>query len=323
MKRVFRVFLAIGGLVLVLFLLGPQPSREISVRFDPATLDEDLETYLQMSELAVPNLKPGAEKEIVWADPVGKSKTPVSVIYIHGFSASKHEIRPVPDNVAKALGANLFFTRMTGHGRDGQGMGEATLQDWGDDFAEAIRIGERLGDKVLVLATSNGGAVTTWGLSNPELSENVMGVAFFSPAYELLDLPTWFANIPWAETILPAIAGEERSWEPRNEQQGKWWTTSYPSKALFPMTSLLRVVKDIDASTISVPSLFAYSPGDQVVSPTEIEAMAASWGGPVEVLKIEEVTDPYRHVITGDIMAPETTEMVSRTVTDWARSLAR
>ena len=307
----------------MLFFLGPQPNQAIALKYDSSSLGENLEEHLRTSEQSVPNIKPGAEKEIIWADTSNRSKTPVSVVYIHGFSATKHEIRPVPDNVAKALGANLYFTRLTGHGRDGQGMGEATLQDWADDFAEAISIGERLGEKVLVMATSNGGAITTWGLSNPELSEKVLGVAFFSPAYEILDLPTWLANLPWAETILPVVTGHERTWEPRNELQGKWWTTSYPSRAIFPMTSLLKVLKDTDPSAIKVPSLFFYSPGDKVVSPDEIEAVASAWGGPTETVKVDGVNDPYQHVITGDIMAPETTASVSQKVIEWAKTLGR
>ncbi len=307
----------------MLFFLGPKPDQEIAVEFDSATLGDDLEAHLQVSEKSVPNLKSGAEKEIIWADTDTKSRTPLSVVYIHGFSATKHEIRPVPDNVASALGANLYYSRMTGHGRDGAGMAEATLQDWADDFAEAIAIGERLGERVLVLATSNGGAVATWGLSNPILSRNVAGVAFFSPAYELKSLPTWLANIPWAETILPALAGHERSWEPRSELHGKWWTTSYPSKAVFPMTSLFAILKNIDPGQINVPALFFFSPKDQVVDANEIEAVASAWGGQTEIVKIDDASDPYKHVIAGDIMAPENTAVVSQKVIDWASGFGR
>lgn len=293
----------------------------MAVTYDSSVLGEDLDAHLAASEVGVANLKTGAEKEIIWFDQASKSKTPLSVIYIHGFSATKHEIRPVPDNVARALGANLYFTRITGHGRDGAGMGDATLKAWSDDFAEAIAIGERLGERIIVLATSNGGALTTWGLSNPELAKNVAGVVFFSPAYALHDLPGWLANIPWAETLLPLIAGEERSWEPRNELQGKWWTTSYPSKAVFPMTSLQKNLSELDPSSINTPALFFYAPQDRVVIAEEIEKVATAWGGTSEMVKITEASDEYMHVITGDIMAPENTASVSEKIIDWTRSL--
>ncbi len=31
------------------------------------------------------------------------------MVYIHGFGASKNEIYPVPNNIAKALNANIFL----------------------------------------------------------------------------------------------------------------------------------------------------------------------------------------------------------------------
>ena len=74
------------------------------------------------------DIRPGLQKEIVWANPATKTKTPLAIVYIHGFSASKGEVRPLPDKVASALGANLFFTRLTGHGEDGAAMAEGQRQ---------------------------------------------------------------------------------------------------------------------------------------------------------------------------------------------------
>ncbi|MDD4273595.1 MAG: hypothetical protein PHG14_07705 [Desulfobacter postgatei] len=38
-------------------------------------------------------------------------------VYIHGFSATRKETAPLSDLVAKTLNANLFYTRLSGHGR--------------------------------------------------------------------------------------------------------------------------------------------------------------------------------------------------------------
>ena len=84
-----------------------------------------------------------AAKRIVWAGAAGQ-KTPLAVIYVHGFSASAEEIRPVPDEVAKALGANLFYTRLAGHGRSGDAMAEPLAGDWIEDMAEAMAILQKL-----------------------------------------------------------------------------------------------------------------------------------------------------------------------------------
>ena len=66
------------------------------------------------------------------------------------------EIRPVPDEVAKNLGANLFFQRMKGHARPGAEMAKVYPNDFVLDFAEAMAIGRRLGKQVIVIGVSNG-----------------------------------------------------------------------------------------------------------------------------------------------------------------------
>lgn len=321
MKKFFKYLSLFIVIVVVVFALGPRPDANDTITFSPDTIGDDLSAYLSKVEADIPNLTSGAEKEVIWFDPTTKAKTPISIVYLHGFSATKYETRPVADNVARQLGANLFYTRFKGHGRDGPGLADTSVQDWSNDYAEAIAIGERIGEKVLLMATSNGGLITTWGLSKPELANNVMGVVFASPNFELRSLPTWLANIPWAETILPAVAGDHYSWEASNPDHDKWWTTAYPSKAIFPMTSMLKLVKDIDKSKINIPALFFYSPEDLVVVPAEIEAVANQWGGSVEIEKVEETTDKSKHVIMGDILSPENTAPATVRIVEWAKSL--
>ena len=58
----------------------------------------------------------GTEKRILWyGEPA--TVTPFSVVYLHGFSATRQEVAPAAEHVAAAIGANLFETRLTAHGR--------------------------------------------------------------------------------------------------------------------------------------------------------------------------------------------------------------
>ena len=96
-----------------------------------------LEESIKLDEKRFNNLRPNTEKKIIWADK-SSIKTKISLVFIHGFSASRFELNPVIENVAKELGANIFFTRLTGHGQDGQSLADATLKDWIKDTEEAI-----------------------------------------------------------------------------------------------------------------------------------------------------------------------------------------
>ena len=317
MKRFFKFLFGAILLCIAMFLLGPKPDITDTFAFDASAIGDDLDAYLAQSEAKVADLIPGAEKEIIWHQPDSKNKTPYSIVYVHGFSATKHEIRPVPDRVAKAMQANLFYTRIKGHGRTGDGLSDATVQDHADDYAEAIEIGKRLGEKIILIATSNGANISTWGLGQTEFSSDVAAAIFLSANYELQGLSTSLGNIPWAETILPMIAGERREWQPSNELHGKWWTTSYPSTAIFPMMGMLKMLKEVDKSTIKQPALFIFSPEDTVIVPEEIRNVAAEWGGPVELFEVESTEDSSKHVIAGDIMSPGNTNLVTEKMTEW------
>lgn len=79
---------------------------------------EDIDSLLKSQENVVRGLRPGTEKKVLWAQGNGvKSKT--SIVFIHGFSASRIEIDPVVDLIAAELNANVYFTRLRGHGQDG------------------------------------------------------------------------------------------------------------------------------------------------------------------------------------------------------------
>lgn len=75
----------------------------MSNRSQPESLPEDLDGWLAEQEQKFGDIVPGTEKQIFWAGEAG-ARTPLSIVYLHGFSATLGEIRPVPDRVAAALG---------------------------------------------------------------------------------------------------------------------------------------------------------------------------------------------------------------------------
>ena len=58
--------------------------------------------------------------------------------------------------LGKELNANIFFTRLRGHGLDGEALAEATFDDWMIDTNEAIDIGNAIGDKLILIGCSTG-----------------------------------------------------------------------------------------------------------------------------------------------------------------------
>jgi alpha-beta hydrolase superfamily lysophospholipase len=311
--------LTIAALLIgILSLLLPRDGVDRAIAFDPDSLPADLDAYLAASEATVAGLTEGSAKRIVWAGAAGQ-KTPLAIIYVHGFSATAEEIRPVPDDVAGAVGANLYFMRLAGHGRDGTALGAVTAGDWVEDMAEAMAIGRRLGDRVILIATSTGAPLAMIAASDPALSGGLGGVVMISPNFGLRPTAAVILDLPLARYWGPVIAGATRSFAPANERQAAHWTTTYPTVALFPMAALVREGRSLDVSMIKVPALFIYAPADQVVDPARIPAVAAAWGGPVQVTEIAvtEEDDPYSHVIAGDILSPGQTTAVTGLILSW------
>ncbi|MEM7028903.1 MAG: alpha/beta fold hydrolase, partial [Chloroflexota bacterium] len=167
-------------IIAIVFLLGPRVKLDQTLR--SIDLPDDLDQYLHEAEAQVPHLRPGTEKKIIWANEAQKAKTPVSVVYLHGYSASRKETYPLSDEIAQSLGANLFYTRLSGHGQNGQALADATVNDWLNDTVEAFEIGRRLGERVLIIGTSTGATLATW-LVAQSFSREILATILISPNF--------------------------------------------------------------------------------------------------------------------------------------------
>lgn len=305
--------------LIILFLAGPRISIETHIR--PVDLPQDLAAYLAAAEAQIPDLRPNTEKTIIWANPERKNKTAQAIIYLHGFSATRQETAPLADTVAQTLGANLFYTRLTGHGRHGQALAEATVNDWLNDTSEALTIGRRLGEQVIVIGVSTGGALATWLAAHPH-STDISALVLLSPNFALQDRKSEFLLWPWSKLIVSLIGQSTRSREPLNHQDGQYWTITYPTVALFPLMGLTKLVRTIDLGQIKQPLFIAYSPHDTVVNPDKIKKIYHQFGSDKkQLVPVTETDDPYHHVIAGDIRSPSNTEALAEQILAFLRVL--
>lgn len=322
LKWLGTAVLILAAAVLAAFLLVPGEPVETEISFDASTLPADLDTWLSEREARVLNLRDGVAKRIVWADAPGEA-TDYAVVYLHGFSATSEEIRPVPDNLAAALGANLHFARLAGHGRDGDAMAEPTAGDWIEDTAEALAIGRRIGGRVIVIATSTGGTLAALAATHPELKDDIAGIIFVSPNFALNNPAAPILTWPWARHWAPLVAGAERSFTTINAGHAKYWTSRYPTVAVLPMAALVAHVRQLEFGQTDIPAMFLLSEQDRVVSPDATTKVFQSWGGEKILVKLvmQPGDDPYNHVIAGDIMSPAQTEIASDRMINWAKGL--
>ncbi|WP_170400033.1 alpha/beta hydrolase [Ruegeria arenilitoris] len=318
--RLLLVLIVLGG---VIYVFGPREQVDLHPRFDPRKFGEGVQVYFESTESTFDDIVPGVQKRVIWQDGFKEQRTPVSVLYVHGFSASSEEIRPVPDRVADALGANLVYTRLQGHGRDGSAMGEATATGWMQDMAEGLAAARAVGDKVVVMSTSTGGTLAAAAALDPELSRDIAAMIFVSPNFGVNTPGAWLPGLPWARAWLPLVMGEERDVSGVDPELNTYWTSVYPWEAVVPMTVLVETVYALDVSDAQVPALFWFSDDDQVVRPDRTHKVAESWGGPstVNLVTMGPGDDPASHVIAGRLMSPGQTDATVTGILDWFKGI--
>lgn len=319
----WKSILAILALLALVFFLGPvNPFGENAPapRSAPPSALTELDDWLAHHEAQFPDIKPGTAKGIVWAG--GKKEmTEWAVVYLHGFSASRLETSPVAEQVAKQLGANLFYTRLTGHGRSGAAMGEATAQDWLADTQEAINMGHLLGRNVLVISCSTGATLSTWWGTSAQASQ-IQAHVFISPNFGLKDKRSELINGHWGQRIAYAVTGETIQYTSEDPRETVAWTQSYPTKALFPMMALVKQVRESNLSQFQAPVLVLYSEQDQTVDPSEIKTAFARFGSTHKnLVPVDYSQSKGQHVLAGDIRDPKAVAPMVEEIVKWMKEI--
>lgn len=230
----------IPAVLLGALLLGPRASFEPvgeTHLASPAPL-ETVEAFVAEREAEVANLKPDNQGRIVWADSV--RKTPYSVVYLHGFSASPMEGDPMIFEIAQHYGANLYAPRLPQHGIGGDSIfADLTPKMLIDAGAEALAIGRELGERIILVSCSTGSTLGNYVASqHPGL---VAAHVMYSPNFALSSGAAALMNGPWGKQLIRAIeGGEYHVWsDPTVAENDQYWTTRYHNNGLIALQDLL------------------------------------------------------------------------------------
>jgi esterase/lipase len=241
MKKTLIIILTLVAIGFVFYKSGPHPEKpDLNAEYSfnlPNGLDA-LEKTITEREALIPGIKEDNNAQFVWADSL-KRKTRYAIVYIHGFSASHEEGAPIHENLAKRYGANLYKARLAGHGID---LGDATMADLNSDnylksAEEALEIGNKIGDKVILVATSAGGALSAYLASkHPEIAALVL----YSPCIKIYDGTAELLDNPWGLTLAQMVQGKDyNDITPKNETQMKYWTMHYRLEGLVALQNFL------------------------------------------------------------------------------------
>lgn len=243
--------------LIALYLLGPQPERP---KFDgklPTVPDnKKLESYIREREAQHP-LKKDNEARIVWHDSL-HGITDYTVVYLHGFSASQKEGDPVHRRFAAEFGCNLYLSRLSDHGVDTlDALYYFTADRIWESAKEALAIGEKLGNKVILMSTSTGGTLAL--MLAAKYPDKVHALINLSPNIAINDPAAFLLNDPWGLHIARLVMGGKYRDTGASEQDSKYWNGKYRLESLVHLQELLESSMNDDTfEKIKQPSLTLY-----------------------------------------------------------------
>jgi len=308
LRKIFLGLFATAIVLVIVYMLGPKVAhQELTISYPevPTRLNE-LQEYVKNREDTVIGLKDNNEAYIVWADSLNKHKTSYSIVYIHGFGASPMEGDPVHRFLADHFGANLFVTRLPEHGikRD-NGMEFLSPQALADAAGEAYQIGKSLGDEVIVVGTSMGGALTLLLASQ---QPDIKAVVVYSPAIrDYGERLNAFFN-PWMQKSMEWTMMEKKMLHQKREgEKAMYWSEDYHINGYESLAILM--YSNMNTKTfekIKQPLFLGYyfkdeKEQDHVVSVSSMLEMYDDLGTPEELKSKKAFSKSGDHVIASSI----------------------
>lgn len=324
MKKRYWIPAVVVLALVITYFAGPRiPHPTYST--DLPDLPDDLsalEEYVVQREARLP-VREDNQARILWHGEEPKV-TEYSVVYLHGFGGSYRDGYPVNMQVADTLEANLYLSRLAGHGL----KPPASLKNFSPESAwqsakEALVIGRKIGKKVIILSTSTGGTLAfKLAATYPE---SIYAIINMSPNVEDDVDFAYLLNSPWGYELAKLVSfGSEMEIEYETEIAAHYWDTIYPSKALVDLQVLLsttmnpQIFRDIKVPTQTLfyyESMFEEDDHVEVEEYPEVHALLATPDHLKELVKLET---PKTHFI-GSAIKSENVEVVFAEIVEFLR----
>ena len=269
-------FLGMTVMLVAAYLLGPKPKKPVyssSLPSVPGTV-EGLSEYVRSRESKL-RIKPENEARIIWANDSAKARTPYSVVYLHGFTASQEEGDPIHMNFADAFGCNLYLSRLAEHGLvTEEPLLELTADKYWESAKEALAIGTRLGQKVILMGTSTGG--TNALQLAAAFPDKVQGLILLSPNIEIFDPNAPILNNHWGLQAARLVKGSDYAMSSdQSDTYKKYWYPRYRLEGVVALQEMIETTMNEQTfAKVKAPVLMMYYYRDAVHQDSVVKVSA-------------------------------------------------
>ncbi len=318
MKKIFWALIVLILSLGLLYILGPK-AEFVMVNPDPVSVNvplNDLDDYIAQQESKVSDIKPDNEARIVWLDST-KQKTEYALVYLHGFSASQEEGDPIHTNFAQRYGMNLYLPRIAGHGRlDSNSFINLTPEAMLASAKEAISIGKKIGEKVVLMSCSTGSTYSVYLTAHdPSIHSQIM----YSPNIDLHDPMSDLTTGPWGSWMLEKVLGDERNHISYTPEAQKYWNPTYHKNGIIAVKALIEQTMNTEVfEKINQPMFIGYfykdeNAFDDVVSIPEMKRLIKEISTEEDKKRIEAFPDVHSHVIASRVMSKDVASVQNST----------
>ena len=319
MRLIKRLFILLVMLAIV-YLLGPHPATPKYDTTMPAVASlAGLEDYIEAKE-ASHKLRPNNEARIMWAGDSIKQRTPYSIVYLHGFSASQEEGEPVHRDIAKKFGCNLYLSRLAEHGIDTtEQLINLTADNYWESAKEALAIGKQLGEKVILCGTSTGGTLALQLAAT--YPDQISGLVLYSPNIAINDPNAWILNNPWGLQVARLVKGGKYN-VPEDDRPiyKQYWNKPYRLEAAVALEEMLETTMNKTTfSKITQPTLLLYYYKDEqhqdpVVKVSAMREMFTQLATPDSIKRQKAMPNTGNHVIASVIKSNDVASVENETM---------
>ncbi len=310
MKKFLYLLLCLIVLLVIGYFVGPKPNY-VLVDNVPMSLDvhmDDLDEFIADKESKVSQVKKDNEGRIVWLDST-KTKTKYALVYMHGFSASQEEGDPLHVDFAKRYGMNAYLPRIYDHGRqDTNTFKNLTPELLIESAKEALAIGKKIGEEVILMSCSTGGTYSIYLAANDPA---VHSLIMYSPNIDLHDPTSDLVTKPWGAKLLKQVFGSEYNTIDYSEEAKKYWNDVYHLDGIVALQGLLeQTMTEEIFNQISVPVFIGYwykndEEFDDVVSIDAMKQFMEDISTSVSKQKIMAFPNVASHVISSHVMSKD------------------
>jgi esterase/lipase len=330
MKNFFKGILMVIIVVLIVYLVGPEPHSPILTNDLPALPGDlyDLEKFIAEREKKF-NVKPDNEARFLWENDSLRDRTEYALLYLPGFTASWYEGYPANTEFADRYNCNAYFPRLAAHGIDTtEAMINMTPDALWESAKEALVAAQRIGKKVVVMGTSTGGTLALKLAA--EFPQYVHALILYSPNIAINNPAAFLLSKPWGLHIARMVYKSKYriTNEDFQSKDCQYWICKYRLEAIIYLQQLLeKTMKEEVFGRVTCPVFLGYyykdeENQDEVVRVDAMLKMFEQLGTPVES-KIEMAfPEAGNHVIACELHSGSVEEVKNATF-DFAGNIVR